>query len=205
MFSQYCGEVPRQRPSRAAVSALIPPFPFSIRLMRFAGTRIACANPLILIPSSFMSSSRILPGWIGGSFFPPLVVVGDFDIGRSFRFPVEADSILVVDPNAEPALAAAAQRFQSVPAKCPQVLHRGRGVQPDQTRSSLLCNVHQFNHAQALHQPPGPLVFERLNHIYKGITLQIILQGPIAVVPPAWSSTISTRTCISRAGCGLRT
>jgi hypothetical protein len=64
--------------------------------MRFAGTRIARASPLMLISSSFMSSSRILPGWIGGSLFPPLVVVGDFDIGRAFRFPVEADSILVV-------------------------------------------------------------------------------------------------------------
>src|SRR5271157_1532388 len=142
--------------------------------MRFAGTRIACANPLMLIPSSCMSSNRILPGWIGGSFFPPLVVVGDFDIGRSFRFPVEADSILVVDPNAELALAAAAQRFQPVPAKCPQVLQGSRGVQPDQTRSSLLFNVHQLNYAQSFHQLLGPLVFERLNHIYKGITLQII-------------------------------
>jgi hypothetical protein len=49
------------------------------------------------------------------------VVVGDFDIGRSFRFPVEADSILVIDPNAEPALAAAAQRFEPIGAQRPQV------------------------------------------------------------------------------------
>jgi antitoxin component of RelBE/YafQ-DinJ toxin-antitoxin module len=29
------------------VSAVIPRFPFTIRLMRFAGTRIACASPLM--------------------------------------------------------------------------------------------------------------------------------------------------------------
>src|SRR5271165_3060201 len=103
--------------------------------MRLAGTRIACASPLMLISSSFMSSRRILPGWIGGSFFPPLVVVGDFDIGRSFRFPVEADSILVVDPNTELPLAGADRRLQPVPAKCPQILQRRRGVQPDQAGS----------------------------------------------------------------------
>jgi hypothetical protein len=59
------GQGPRvslSRPSRAAVSAVMPRFPFTIGLMRFAGTRIACAKPLMLICSSFRSSSRILPG-----------------------------------------------------------------------------------------------------------------------------------------------
>jgi hypothetical protein len=80
---------------------------------------------------------QILPGWIGGSFLPPLVVVRDFDVGRSLRFPMETDSILVVDTNAELALAAAAQRFRPIAAKRPKVLRRSRGVQPDQARSSL--------------------------------------------------------------------
>src|ERR1700722_16726447 len=115
--------------------------------MRFAGTRIACASPLMLISSSLISSSRILPGWIGGSFFPRLVVVGDFDIDRSFRFPVEADSILVVDPNAELPLAVADQRFEQIAAKRPKVLQRSRGVQPDQARSSLFFDVHELNDA----------------------------------------------------------
>ena len=119
----------------------------------------------MLISSSFMSSSKILPGWIGGNFFPPLVVVRDFDIGRSFRFPMEADSILVIDTNTELALAAAAQRFKPIAAKRPKVLQRSRGVQPDQARSSLLFDVYQFNDAQACHQVSGALVFERLNHI----------------------------------------
>src|SRR5260370_3641408 len=137
--------------------------------MRFAGTRIACASPLMLISSSFMSSSRILPGWIGGSFFPPLVVIGDFDIGRSFRFPVEADSILVVDPNAELAFAASAQGFKPIAAKRPKVLQRSGGIEPDQARSSLLFNIHQFNEPLAIHQLLRPLFLERLNHISKDI------------------------------------
>jgi hypothetical protein len=49
------------------------------------------------------------------------VVIDDFDIGWSFRFPFEADSKLVIDPNAELAFAAAAQRFQPVAAKRAQV------------------------------------------------------------------------------------
>src|SRR5579863_8919467 len=92
----------------------MPRFSFTIRLIRFAGTRIACASPLMLISSSRMSSRRILPGWIGGNFLPCLVVVGDFDIGRSFRFPVKADSISIVDPGAELPRAVAAQSFKAV-------------------------------------------------------------------------------------------
>jgi hypothetical protein len=47
------------------VSAVIPRFSLTIRLMRFAGTRIARASLLMLISSSFRSPSRILPGWSG--------------------------------------------------------------------------------------------------------------------------------------------
>jgi hypothetical protein len=88
-----------------------------------------------------------------------------------FASQFEADSILVVDPNVELALAAAAQRFEPIAAQRPEVLQRGCRVQPDQARSSLFFDVHQFNDAQAVHQLSSPFVFERLNHIYKGITL----------------------------------
>src|ERR1035441_2738908 len=108
----------------------MPRFSFTIRLIRLDGTRIACAKPLMLISSSFMSSSRILPGWIGGSF-STLVVVRDFDIGWTLRSPFEADFILIIDPDAELALAFAAQRFPSVPAKRPQIFQGCRGVKPD--------------------------------------------------------------------------
>jgi hypothetical protein len=79
------------------------------------------------------------------------VVIGDFDISRSFRFAFEADSKLVVDPNAALALATAAQRFQPVPAECPQVFKASRGVKPDQASSNLIFDVHQFNDAMAAH------------------------------------------------------
>lgn len=61
---------------------------------------MACASPLILISSSFMSSSKILPEWITGIFVPSSVVVSDFDIGISFRFPLGADSSLVINSDA---------------------------------------------------------------------------------------------------------
>src|SRR5438309_2084597 len=96
MLSQYWALVPKKRPRRAAVSAVIARWPLTIRLMRPGGTRIARASALILIPSSFRSSSRMVPGWIGAS----LVIVRDFDIGWSFLFPGEANPILIIDANA---------------------------------------------------------------------------------------------------------
>ena len=106
------------------------------------------------------------------------MIVGDFDIDGSFRFPFEADSKLVIDPNAELAFAAASQRFQSVAAQCSQVFQGSSGVEPDQASSSLFFDVNQFNDAPAAHQPLGPLVLERLDQYLYGITLQVILQGP---------------------------
>jgi hypothetical protein len=73
---------------------------------------------------------------------------------------------LVIDPNAELAPAAPAQRFEPVAAKRAKVLKRSRGVQPDQARPGLFFDVHQFNDAQAVHQLRGPFVLERLNHTY---------------------------------------
>jgi hypothetical protein len=83
------------------------------------------------------------------------VVVGDFDIGRPFRFPVEANSILIVDPNAELAFAVTPQRFQPVAAKRSQIFEGSRGVEPDQARSSLFFDVRQFNDAPAACQLYG--------------------------------------------------
>ena len=84
--------------------------------------------------------------------------------------------VLVVDSNAEPAFAGTAQRLEPIAAKRPEVFRRSRGVEPDQARSGLLFNVHQPNHAQSAQQLPGPIVFERLDHICKNITFPIILQ-----------------------------
>src|ERR1017187_8229696 len=146
----------------------MPRFSFTIRLIRFAGTRIAFARPLMLICSSFRSSSRILPGGIGGSL--SLVVIGNFDIGWSLRFPSETDSKLVVDPNAELAFAAAAQCFQTVASECSEVFQGGCGVEANQPSSNLLFDIHQFNDAMATHQLLGSRILERLDHYLYGIT-----------------------------------
>jgi hypothetical protein len=100
------------------------------------------------------------------------VVVRDFDIGWSLGFPFEADSILIVDPDAELAFPIANQGFHSVPAERSQIFQGCRGVKPDQTSSSLHFDIHQFNDALAAHQLLCPLVNERLNHYLDGTTLK---------------------------------
>jgi hypothetical protein len=107
---------------------------------------------------------------MGGSFFS--VVIDDFDIGRSFRFPFEADSKLVIDANTELALAAAAQRFQPIAAKRSQVFKGSGRVEPDQASSNLFFDVHQFNDAMAAQQFLGSRILERLNH-----TPMVLLYG----------------------------
>jgi len=62
---------------------------------------------------------------------------------------------LVIDPNAELAFTAAAQRFQAIAAKRPQVFQGSRGVEPDQASSNLFFDVRQFNDAPAAQQFPG--------------------------------------------------
>jgi hypothetical protein len=53
------------------------------------------------------------------------VVAGDFDVIWSFFFPLETNSILVVDPNAELAFAIARKRFQPIAANGSQVFEWG--------------------------------------------------------------------------------
>jgi hypothetical protein len=79
------------------------------------------------------------------------MVIDDFDIRGSFRFPFEADSKLIVDPNTELAFPAAAQSFQPVPAKRSQVFKGSRGVETDQASTSLFFDVHPFDDAPAAH------------------------------------------------------
>ena len=80
---------------------------------------------------------------------PLSVVVGDFDIGRSFRSPFEADAVLVVDSNVELAFAVPAQRFQPVAPMYPKVVEGCGGVQPNQAGSGLIFDIHKFSDARS--------------------------------------------------------
>jgi len=104
----------------------MPRFPLTIWLTRLGGTPIARAKPLMLTPQACRSSSRISPGWIGGSFF--LVIIDDFDSGRPFLFPPAANSVLIVDPDAVLAVPVSAQRFEAIAAEYPQIAQRTTGA-----------------------------------------------------------------------------
>src|SRR6516165_2387853 len=111
-FIQNSGLVPKNRASRKAVSAVTDRSPLTIAPMRVAGTRKAIAKALTDIPSGSRNSwSSTSPGWavtrLGVA--TALMVVDDFDIGRSFFGPSEANAPLIINPNGVLSATAAGQ------------------------------------------------------------------------------------------------
>jgi len=105
-------EEARQTQSRSAVTERSP---FTIAPMRVAGTRKAIASALIDSPrglrnSSFSTSPGRAVTRLGVAM--ALVVVDDFDIGRSFLGPGETDAPLVIDPDGVLAATVAGQHFE---------------------------------------------------------------------------------------------
>jgi len=101
-LTQNSGLVPKKRAKRKAVSADTPRSPLTMAPMRVAGTRKAIANALMDIPSGTRNSSlSTSPGWTVTRFgvATALVVVDDFDIGRSFFGPSETNAPLIIDPD----------------------------------------------------------------------------------------------------------
>src|SRR4051812_32198331 len=97
--------MPKNTPSRAAVSAVIERFPETISPIRRWGTPISLARRYCVTPSGLRnSSSRISPGDARGTLrfgmVMLLTVVDDFHVPGSIVAPDEADPELVVDPNA---------------------------------------------------------------------------------------------------------
>jgi hypothetical protein len=72
------------------------------------------------------SSMRTSPGWIGSS---RSVVVDEFDIISTSVLPREADSPLVVDPDAVLPPSVALERLEAVARRNPQVLEDLRRMQ----------------------------------------------------------------------------
>ena len=127
---------------------------------------MARARPLILTLSSFRSSSRILPGCIGGSF-TTLVVVDDFDIVCSLLFPLETNSELVVDPDTMLPGPIARKSLQTITPKRRQIRQRLRRIQANESRACLIFDVNEFNNALIIRESFRPSVLERADHTSK--------------------------------------
>ena len=83
-FSQYSGVVPRARPMRRAVSAVIERRRLMMALMRIGGTLIVLASRYWLIPSSSMNSARCSSGV---DRFRNVHCVASFSDSRRLRSP----------------------------------------------------------------------------------------------------------------------
>src|SRR5205807_3393242 len=109
--------VPKKRASRKAVSAVTDRSPLTMAPMRVAGTRSAIASAFTDIPSGLRNSSlSTSPGWVvtRSGVATPLMVIDDFDIGRTLLGPGEADAPLVVDADRVLAAPVSDKRFQPV-------------------------------------------------------------------------------------------
>jgi hypothetical protein len=94
------------------------------------------------------------------------MVVDDFDIGWSFLFPFEADSELVVDPDAVLTGTLAFERLQSIAAKGGKIPEGQGCVQPYQPGASLILDRNQLNNTLVVQKLLRPRVFERGNQPY---------------------------------------
>src|ERR1017187_6550724 len=134
-FSQSCGDVPKYRARRIAVSTVMALLPLTIALIRFMGTRSARPSSFRLTPISASSSRSNSPGWMGGSFLRCAmvllsVIIHDLDFVRVAVTPREADAPAVIDPNAVLAGAVSLQRLQPVAPNSPQIVEARGSVQP---------------------------------------------------------------------------
>lgn len=130
--SQNSADIPRTRANLNAVSGVTARFPRTISFRRGNDTPRRAANSDCVTPSGRRnSSSNISPGWVGGLLrglrrVTPardtlrddlrrfLVIVRDLDAIGEARLPNEANTILIVDPDAVLTVSVTAQRFQPV-------------------------------------------------------------------------------------------
>src|SRR6266849_6958274 len=159
---QNSGLVRKNRASRNAVSAVTARSPFTMAPIRVAGTRKAIASALTDMPSGLRNSSLITsPGWVvtrSGVAAPPaalrLVVVDDFDIGRTLLGPCETDAPLIVDADRMLPAPVSRERFEPVRRRRAQIVETTRLMQHIELAQSLL-----FDTAEAFYALAHPQAF----------------------------------------------
>src|ERR1700676_243946 len=107
--------------------------PFKICVTRLVGTSSLRASSAALIWSACSSSARCSPGWIAVTAIKVLLVIVDnLDVRRTRRAvrPLETDSPLIVNANAELALAVADQSFKAIPGQYGKVSQGHGRLQP---------------------------------------------------------------------------
>src|SRR5438128_889746 len=96
----FAALVAKKRASRSAVSAVTARSPLTMAPRRVAGTRKDSASAFTDMPSGWRNSAlSTSPGCVvtRSGVATPLVIVRDFDIGRTLLGPWEADAPLIVD------------------------------------------------------------------------------------------------------------
>src|SRR6516162_11326663 len=167
-FIQNSGLVPKNRASRNAVSAVTDRSPLTIAPMRVAGTRNAMASAFTDRPSGRRNSSlSTSPGCVvtrlGVAI--PLVVIDDFDIGRTLLGPNEADAPLVIDADRVLTPAISRPRFQPVRRGSAQVVELAGAMEHVELSQRLFFDAAKSFHKRAHPKPLGGTIAKRFDHV----------------------------------------
>ncbi len=92
------------------------------------------------------------------------MIVDNLDVIRTPTRPNEADTPLIVDPDAELAGAVATQRLETVSGRYPEVAERPRSVEVIELAPGDTLERAESPHITVAKQPLGILVAKALNH-----------------------------------------
>src|SRR5262245_19003431 len=166
-FIQNSGLVPKNRASRNAVSPVTDRSPLTIAPMRVAGTRKAMASAFTDIPSGRRNSSpSTSPGWVvtRSGVAIALVVIDDFDIGRTLLGPHETDAPLIVDADRMLAGAVSRERLEPVRRRCTQVVEVAGVVEHVELSQRLSLDAAEPLHERAHPKSLGSAIAKRSDH-----------------------------------------
>lgn len=167
-FSQNSGPVPKYRPSRSAVSADKSRRSRKMSLMRLPGTPISSASCRALRPRGSKNSSRSTsPGCVRtrGILLASSMVINDLNIFGTGLAPAEANSPLVVNPDAPLAFSFAAQPFKTVSWRQTENFDPYRSIQHIQFSDGDILNAAPISVTYPLmEQPCGLPASKRFYH-----------------------------------------
>src|SRR5436190_6326897 len=136
--SQNCALLPKYRPSRTAVSAVMERRPLSMSVMRPDGTPRSSASRLALSLREPSSRFKSRPGCTAGAIFLPLVIVDDFHIECIAFAEFKANTPTAIYPHGPLLFPFTLQLVQSNAPQRAEVLKRFSDVQ---CQKQIRCGI----------------------------------------------------------------
>jgi hypothetical protein len=157
-FSQSSGVVPKYCERRIAVSAVMSRRSRRISVTRLAGTPIAIASCLAVMPNCTRNSSRkISPGCVRmrGIAVSQSVIIDDFDMIGTFFGPGEAEAPMVTDAQAPLPGSIAFKPFMSIARWLAQIVDPASRLQIIELAPGYPCESEPIRFTIASYEQPS--------------------------------------------------